>query len=60
MKLNSELLSDKPTHKWEGVLVKVFGSTKMGNSASAEIMEGEDKGKWTSVKISELEGLDGK
>lgn len=49
MKINLELLSTKPTHIYNGVKVKVFiGLT------TAEIMEGPDKGKWTTVELNKL------
>lgn len=49
VKFNPELLSDKPTHIHNGVKVKLFtGFT------TAEIMEGPDKGKWTTVEIDKL------
>ena len=51
--MNKELLSTKPTHKYKGTKVKVF--TKAGKlTTTAEIMEGPDKGKWTTVELAEL------
>lgn len=52
---NPEILSDKPTHIHNGLKVKVFSQTVLFGPASAEIMEGENKGKWTTVLISDLE-----
>lgn len=53
MQLNKELLSVKPTHIWNGVKVKLF--TRNGKPmTTAEIMEGPDKGKWTTVEFKKL------
>ena len=53
MKINPELISNKPTHTHKGVKVKVF--TKNGKlTSTAEIMEGPDKSKWTTVSIQDL------
>lgn len=53
LQINKELLSTKPTHTYEGVKVKVF--TKNGQwTTTAEIMEGLDKGKWTTVDLNKL------
>lgn len=52
-KLNPEILSNKPTHIFNGTKVKVF--TRDGQLlTTAEIMEGPDAGKWTTIIISEL------
>jgi hypothetical protein len=65
MRINPELLSTKPTHRTTaGTLVKVF-SDRYGPSydfdgrrvATAEIMEGESVGKWTTVYFDELVSL---
>ena len=48
-KINPELLSDKPTHSYNGIKVKLFTGL-----TTAEIMEGPDKGKWTTVEIDKL------
>jgi hypothetical protein len=52
MKINPELLSTKPTHLFRGLKVKVFTGL-----TTAEIMEGPDKGKWTTVIFKELKPL---
>ena len=53
LKINKEILSTKPTHTHEGVKMKVF--TRNGvYSTTAEIMEGPDKGKWTTVDLNKL------
>ena len=51
--INPELLSQNPTHVFDNQLVKVFQSTidKESNTATAEIMDGPDKGKWTTVYL---------
>lgn len=49
MNINPELLSDKPTHTYNGVKVKLFTGL-----TTAEIMEGPDKGKWTTVELDKL------
>jgi len=54
LQINPELLSDKATHLHNGVKVKVFSKTRFFTLDAepvhtAEIMEGEDKGKWTTV-----------
>lgn len=64
LKVNPELLSDKPTHIHEGVKVKVYSKTSGKDSEgkkvhTAEIMEGEHKGKWTTVHAHKLKPLDG-
>lgn len=48
-KFNPEILSDKPTHSYNGIKVKLFTGL-----VTAEIMEGPDKGKWTTVEIDKL------
>lgn len=53
MKINPQITSNKPTHTYKGMKVKVF--TKDGKiTSTAEIMEGPDKGKWTTVSIQDL------
>lgn len=53
MNINPQILSNEPTHIYNGVKVKVF--TKNGKlKRIAEIMEGPDKYKWTTVKIEDL------
>ena len=52
--VNDELLDKKVSHLYNGELVKVFKSTLSkcelnGLTATAEIMEGKNKGKWTTV-----------
>lgn len=51
--INLELLSQNPTHVFENQLVKVFQSTISRDlqMATAEIMDGPDKGKWTTVYL---------
>jgi len=60
LKINPELLSKKATHEmFDGTLVKLFtmdesfdfDGRKVG---TAEIMNGADKGKYTTVVIEEL------
>lgn len=64
-KFNPELMSNKPTHidRRQNLLVKVFTGqpgyentfTSDGKkSHTAEIMEGKDKGKWTTVYDEDL------
>ncbi len=66
--INPELLSQEPTHRHKGVLIKVFTTRadKEGGAfclhtnrriRTAEIMEGEHKGKSTSVYQDEMEEL---
>ena len=54
--INPEILSTKPTHfdKEKNIRMKVFLSTKAKDTDNkvvytAEIMDGPDKGKWTTV-----------
>lgn len=54
---NPEILSDKPTHTHDGIKVKVFTKTMVNDIATAEIMEGPDKGKWTTVFLDRLKKL---
>ncbi len=64
LQINPAILSDKPTHRHDGVLVKVF-KDRQGPSYSiegervgtAEIMEGPNEGKWTTVYYSKLEAV---
>jgi hypothetical protein len=53
--INSELYEDKNIFKYgsEKLLVKVFPSTigYKTMSATAEILEGKDKGKWTTIYL---------
>ena len=62
--INPEILSDKATHTFRGVKVKVFTHyTKLhpeSLTAGAEIMEGPDKDKWTTVVRAELIKLEDK
>lgn len=63
MNINQELLSQEPTHrhtKWG--LIKVFSGTHYFDSKgeriySAELMEGDHKGKWAHVGASEIRPL---
>lgn len=56
--LNPEILSDQPTHVFNGIKVKVFTDTCPGTKyRTAEIMEGPDAGKWTTVVIADLVAL---
>ena len=68
LKISPELLSQEPTHRYRGVLIKVFNTRadKKGGAfcprtnrrmRTAEIMEGKHKGKWTSVYQDEMEEL---
>jgi hypothetical protein len=54
LKINPEILSDKATHTFKGVKVKVFSGRNDSQHRTAEIMEGPDKGKWTSVTLEQL------
>ena len=64
-KINPELLSNQATHIYEGIKVKLFTipfgkhyDFKTGEELmSAEIMEGPDKGKWTTVTVSKLQPI---
>ena len=60
--INPELLSEKPTHRFNGNLVKVFKSTIMetnkGLLATAEILDGPNKGKWTCFMISDAQEIE--
>ena len=54
MKINNELVEKKATHIFDGVKVKIFSTsvTKChinGWTAIAEVLEGENKGKWTTI-----------
>lgn len=60
MRINPELLSQQATHAYRDLFVKLF-TTERGfelhtkrELGTAEIMEGEDKGKWTTVYLDEL------
>lgn len=58
-KFNPEILSVEPTHYHNGTPVKIFPKTKGYNnlkeaSYSAEIMDGEHKGKYTTVSEKNL------
>ena len=57
MKINKELTLNKATHVFNGVRVKVFMSTVRmyddGMSGTGEILEGINKGKWTTVNMVE-------
>ena len=62
MKINKELIDKNASHFYNGELVKVFKSTlvkcdKNGWTATAEIMEGKDKGKWTTVFMNKVATL---
>jgi len=58
MTVNPELMSDEPTHIYNGLKIKLFTSIPITNDhGTAEIMEGEDKGKWTTILFSKLEAL---
>lgn len=55
--LNPHLMRQVPTHVLRGVKVKtlVGYQTEGGPSYTTEIMEGPDKGKWTTATENELE-----
>lgn len=59
LNINPEILSQKATHfdKDKGVRVKIFKTTKSVDSITAEIMEGENKGMWTSCYLKNLEEI---
>ncbi len=44
MNINPEILSEKATHTYKGIKVKKFSGI-----LTAEIIEGPDKGKWTTI-----------
>jgi hypothetical protein len=51
--INPELYENKDLYIYEGMLVKIFPST-IGwktRTATAEIMDGPDKGKWTTIYL---------
>ena len=51
--INPELYENKNLYIYEGTLIKLFPMT-IGwktKTATAEIMEGPDKGKWTTVYL---------
>lgn len=60
---NKEILSNRPTHfdNSKGVKIKAFSDTIfdtiLGNSCTAEIMEGHDTGKWTTCFFMNLQRL---
>lgn len=49
VKFNPEILSTKATHTYLGIKVKLFTGL-----TTAEIMEGKDIGKWTTVELDKL------
>lgn len=59
MKINKHLMKKTPQYKVKGkdysVKLTVVVKTRDGLSFSAEIMDGEHKGKWTTVNKSQLE-----
>lgn len=60
LNINPELLSDKPTHVFNGTKVKVFTDTCPGTDyRTAEIMEGPDADKWTTVIVADLIAIAG-
>ena len=53
MQINKTILSNKATHIFNGVKVKVFTrNSKL--LTTAEIMEGPDQGKWTTVDLNKI------
>lgn len=58
LKVNPELTANKPTHIYNRQSVKVFWATKHNNTATAEIMEGNSKGKWITVYCDKLIPID--
>ena len=62
MKINNELVDKKATHIFDGVKVKIFSTSVSkcdvnGWTAIAEILEGENKGKWTTIFMSKTVSL---
>ena len=63
MRFNPEILSEKPTHLFDGVKVKVFNIKRESYDINgervwtAEIMEGVNVGKWTTVFESRLKEI---
>jgi len=56
---NPEITSNEATHiTGKGDLVKVFTSTVRGEFASAEILSGSDKGKWTTVELNKCKKIE--
>lgn len=58
LKINPELISNQATHIYDGVKVKVFSNKINSSFRTAEIMEGPDKGKWTTVDVNLLIVID--
>lgn len=54
MKFNPEILSNKATHTLNGVKIKIFLARNGSTTSTAEIMEGPDKGKWTTVMKDQI------
>jgi len=54
MKTNTELTNDENIVFVDDVKVRIFPSTHVGNSVTAEILEGENAGKWTTVTYSNI------
>ena len=57
MEFNPELFETKATHRFNGELVRVFGSTIRTDdsgveTATGEILTGDGAGKWTTVYIA--------
>jgi hypothetical protein len=53
--INPEILSNKPTHICpKNGPIKVFTDTIHNETATAEILTGKNKGKWTTVNVSKL------
>jgi|GEM_PF-3424703 hypothetical protein len=51
---NPELIDNKYVKVVDGVKVRIFPSTHVGDSVTAEILEGPNKGKWTTVTYSNI------
>ena len=57
MNFNPEILSTKATHLYNGVKVKVFSYRRNSVYATAEVMEGDSKGKWMTVIVRNLKEI---
>lgn len=57
IQFNKELFDKTPTHRFNGRLVKIYPSTHFGNTVTGEILEGEHKGKLTTVYLDKAEEL---
>tara|TARA_B000000565_G_scaffold252809_1_gene228478 strand:- start:163 stop:363 length:201 start_codon:yes stop_codon:yes gene_type:complete len=49
--INPELFDDKNLMTFNGVKVRIFPSTRKGDSVTAEYLEGPNKGKWGTIDL---------